>query len=145
MKLEIVRHGEVIRSGESKDPGRPEVELDFTVPAGHGCWLAARAQAGDGTTAHTTPVYVIREGLRFWKYDGLDPLFERRKAHLAEIEQLVADARRDDAAGKLENNRYRKQLALEGDLLIERVTRARALYADLERVAKAERAKRAVP
>jgi hypothetical protein len=145
VKLEIVRHGEVIRSAESREPQRPEVELDFNVPAGHGCWLAARAQAGDGTSAHTTPVYVIRDGMRFWKFNGLDALFERRKANLAEIEQIVADARRDDAEGKLENNRYRKQLALQGDLLLQRVAQARQLYKDLERVADAERAQRAAP
>ena len=72
-------------------------------------------------------------------------LFERRKANLAEIEQIVADARRDDAQGKLENNRYRKQLAVQGDLLLQRVAQARQLYANLEQVAKAERAQRAVP
>ena len=66
-------------------------------------------------------------------------------ASLAEIEQFVADARRDDAEGKLEHDRYRKQLALQGDLLLERVALARKLYEDLERVAKAERAQRAAP
>jgi hypothetical protein len=145
VKLEIVRHGEIIRSAQSSNSQRPEVALDFRVPAGHGCWIAARAQAGDGTSAHTTPVYVIRDGLRFWKYDGLDALFERRRANLAEIEQIVADARRDDAEGKLENNRYRKQLALQGELLLQRVTQARQLYEHLESTARAERAPRALP
>jgi hypothetical protein len=142
VKLEIVRHGEVIRTAQSSDPLRPEVQLDFTVDAGNGCWLAARARAGDGTSAHTTPVYVVREGLRFWKFDGLDGLFEKRKASLAEIEQIVTDARRDNAEGKLENNRYRKQLALQGDLLLERVAQARKLYDDLQQIAVAERALR---
>ena len=36
VKLEIMRHGNIIRSAESQDPKRPEVQLDFTVPAGHG-------------------------------------------------------------------------------------------------------------
>ena len=142
VKLEIVRHGEVIRSGESVDPQRPETRLDFTMDAGNGCWLAARARAGDGTSAHTTPVYVVREGLRFWKFDGLDALFEKRRASLAEIEQIVAAARRDNADGKLENDRYRKQLALQGDLLLERVAQARKLYDDLQRVAETERSVR---
>jgi hypothetical protein len=142
LKLEIVRHGEVIRSGESRNPHRPEVELDFSLPAGHGCWLAARAQAGDGTSAHTTPVYVTRGGLRFWKYDGLEALFERRKANLAEIEQIVTDARQADSQGKLENDRYRKQLARQGDLLLQRVALARKLYQNLQQIAEAERALR---
>ncbi len=142
VKLEIVRHGEVIRSAESTDPGRAEAQIDFTVDAGLGCWLAARARAGDGTSAHTTPVYVVREGLRFWRFDGLEALFEKRKASLAEIEQIVAEARRDNAEGKLESNRYRKQLALQGELLLQRVAQARQLYEDLGRVAVAERAAR---
>jgi len=137
--LEIVRHGQVLRSAQSTDPTRPEVALELTVPADSGCWLAARARAGDGTSAHTTPVYVVREGLRFWKFDGLEDLIAKRLASLAQIEQLVAEARRDEAAGKLEHNRYRKQLARQGDALLERVGAARALYAELQRVAESER------
>lgn len=139
VNLEIVRHGEVIRTAESSDATRPEAELDFTVDAGFGCWIAARARTGDGTSAHTTPVYVVREGLRFWKMAGLEQLFAKRQASLDQIEQLVADARRLDAEGRLENDRYRKQLALQGDLLLERVTQARSLYAELKRIAEAER------
>ncbi|MCW5553999.1 MAG: CehA/McbA family metallohydrolase [Verrucomicrobiae bacterium] len=139
VKLEIVRHGEVIRAAESGDATKPEVELDFTVDAGFGCWIAARARGGDGTSAHTTPVYVVREGLRFWKMDGLDELFARRQNSLEQIEQLVADARRFNTAGKLENDRYRKQLALQGGLLLQRVAQARLLYEELKRTAEAER------
>jgi len=139
VKLEIIRHGEVIRFAESADPKRPEAQLDFTVDGGRGCWIAARARAGDGTTAHTTPVYVIRDGLRFWKYDGLDELFAKRLASLGQIEEIVAEARRLDAEGKLENDRYRKQLAKQGDALLERVVLARGLYEQLKRVAEAER------
>ena len=112
------------------------------MDAGHGCWLAARARGGEGTSAHTTPVYVVREGLRFWKFDGLDVLFEKRLASLAQIEQIVADAKQLDADGKLEKDRYRKQLALQGDALLQRVAQARKLYEDLKRVAEAERRKR---
>ena len=145
VRLEIVRHGEVIRSAESDNPERPEVVLDFTVDSGYGCWLAARARAVDGTSAHTTPVYVVREGLRFWKFDELEPLLEKRESSLGQIEQIVAEARRDNAEGKLEQDRCRKQLALQGDLLLDRVAQARKLYQDLHRVADAERAGRGVP
>ena len=139
VRLEIVRHGQVIRSVESADPKRPEVQLEFTVDGGEGCWIAARARAGDGTSAHTTPVYVIREGLRFWKFDGLDELIAKRLASLGQVEAIVAEARRLDAEGKLESDRYRKQLARQGDALLERVALARDLYEKLRRVADAER------
>jgi len=142
VKLEIVRHGEVIRAAESQDPKHPEIDLDFTLDAGNGCWIAARARGGEGTSAHTTPVYVVREGLRFWKFDGLEELMAKRLDSLAQIEQIVAEARQLDAEGKLEKDRYRKQLALQGDALLERVKQARNLYADLKRTAEAERGRR---
>ena len=69
-------------------------------------------------------------------------MFEKRLASLAEIEQIFADARRDNTEGKLENNRYRKQLALQGDALLERVSMARSLYEDLKRLAETERGPR---
>jgi hypothetical protein len=139
MKLEIVRHGQVIRSAESEDPKHPEVRIEFMVDGGQGCWIAARARAGDGTSAHTTPVYVIREGLRFWKYDGLEELIAKRLASLGQVEEIVAEARRLDAEGKLESDRYRIQLARQGDALLERVALARNLYQELKRVAEVER------
>ena len=142
VSLEIVRHGEVLRSADSTDAKHPEAVVDCTVDAGHGCWIAARARAADGTTAHTTPVYVVHEGLRFWKFESLDELIAKRLASLQEIENIIADAKRLDAAGKLGNDRYRKQLALEGDALLERVSQARATYDQLKRVAESERGQR---
>jgi hypothetical protein len=139
LKLEIVRHGEVIRAIESTKPESPEAVLDFRVDAGDGCWLAARARAGDGTSAHTTPVYVQREGLRFWDYDGVDALLAKREESLRQIEGLIQEARRLDAEGRLETDRYRKLLAKQGDALLERVALARGIYAELRRTAEAER------
>jgi hypothetical protein len=138
VKLEIVRHGEIIRSAESQDDNQPEARLDFRVDAGYGCWIAARAWARDGTSAHTTPVYVVRKGLRFWKYDGVNELIEKRLASLGEIEERITEACRLDAQGRLESDRHRKELARQGALLLERVASVRKLYADLKRVAAAE-------
>ena len=143
VKLEIVRHGEVTHSGESTDAKHPEAVIDCTVDAGDGCWIAARARAADGTTAHTTPVYVVREGLRFWKFESVEELIAKRLASLGEIEKMIADARRLDAEGKLANDRYRKQLAQQGDALEQRVSAARALYDELRRGAESERGRRA--
>jgi len=84
----------------------------------------------------------VRDGLRFWKYDDLDELIAKRLSSLDEIERIVTQAKELDAQGKLENDRYRKQLELEGDLLLERVAQARKLYAHLKDVAEAERAVR---
>lgn len=142
MKLEIVRLGEVIRSAESAEARSPEAKLDFTVDAGNGFWIAARARAGDGTSAHTTPVYVRREGLRFWKYDGLEELLAKREQSLQQIEGLIAEARQLDGEGRLKTDRYRKLLARQGDALLERVDLAREIYAGLKQTAEAERKQR---
>jgi hypothetical protein len=143
MKLEVVRLGEVLRAAESAGMKSPEAKLDFTLDAGDGFWIAARARAGDGTSAHTTPVYVRREGLRFWKYGGLEELLGKREESLRQIEGLIAEAKRLDAEGKLEADRYRKLLARQGDALLERVALARRIYADLRQTAEAERGRRA--
>lgn len=66
----------------------------------------------------------------------------KQLASLPEIEQIVAEARRQDAEGKLETSRYRKQLARLSDAVMERVTQARNRYADLLRIAEAERGRR---
>jgi hypothetical protein len=142
VRLEVIRHGAVIRAADSTDPQKTEATLDFTLDAGPGCWLAARARAGDGTSAHTTPVYIVREGLRFWKFDGVEDLLAKRLASLVEVEQMVGEARRLDAQGQLESDRARKQLALQGDAILERVALARQLYADLKHTAEAERDRR---
>jgi hypothetical protein len=139
VKLEIVRLGEVIQSAESSENKSPEAKLDFTLNAGMGFWIAARARAADGTSAHTTPVYVRREGLRFWKYDGLGELLAKREESLRQIESIIAEAKRLDSEGKLEKDRYRKLLATQGDALLERVALARTMYADLRRTAETER------
>ena len=58
---------------------------------------------------------------------------------LVEIEKIISEARNLDAQGKLEADRNRKELARQGDLLLQRVASARELYAGLKRVAEAER------
>jgi len=137
--LEVVSHGEVMHTAQSTDPSRPEASLDFTVEAGHGRWIAARAQSGDGTSAHTTPVYVVREGFRFWKFEELETLLADRNESLRQIEQIVAETRELDTEGRLTGDRYRQQLVFQGDALLERVRLARGIYQDLRQIADQER------
>jgi hypothetical protein len=143
VKLEIVRHGEVIRHVEDAEKNKKELTLEFDVDAGDGFWIAARAWAADGRKAHTTPVYVVREGLRFWKYDAVDALIAKRLTSLDEVEKLVADARQRDKAGTVEGDRTIKQLALQGPELLKRVEAARKIYAELRETAAKERPLRA--
>jgi hypothetical protein len=138
-KLEIVRHGEVIRSADSSDPKNKELFVDFELDAGNGFWIAARVLANDGSAAHTTPVYVVREGLRFWKFDDLDSLLGKRLTSLDEVDQIVTDATKRNEAGALDADRTKQELALQGPELLKRVAAARQIYADLKQTAERER------
>jgi hypothetical protein len=138
-KLEVVVLGDVIKHAESSDPNQPSLDLEFTVPGGAGFWIAARAEGADGSRAHTTPVYVVREGLRFWKYDAVKELIAKRLASLAEIEEIVADAQARDQRGEIADNRTKKLLAQQGPELLKRVADARAIYEHLKQIAEQER------
>ena len=138
-KLEVVLHGEVVQSAESTDLKNAELTLDFEQPTGDGFWIAARTTANDGTSAHTTPVYVVKNGLRFWKYDAVESLIAKRRKSLEEVEGLVTDAKEKIASGKVGGDRRYQQLVTQGPALLERVAEASEFYDELEKTAKAER------
>lgn len=134
-KLEVIQHGEIARDAASES-GAEALEIDVTLDAGYGTWIAARAFTVNGAAAHTTPVYVERAPLRFWKHAAVPNLVVTRLAQLDEIEQVVHDARiavDDDAA-----DRTKRLLAQQSDALMERVHAARELYRTLLKTAEDE-------
>jgi hypothetical protein len=131
-RLEIVKFGEVIASREATEEGQTRLTLEATIPAEDGFWLAARCQGADGTAAHTSPIWVVRPGLRPWKYDELEQLFERRAAALAEVEQLY-EARK---------HRPQDPWVQQWPEIRKRVEAARAEYARLRDLARKEAALR---
>ena len=141
--LEVVSQGEVLRRVVPFAATGSELALDFTVPSGHGLWIAARARCNDGSEAHTTPVYVIRKPLRFWKHANVQDLVRKRLDSLSEVEQMVATARDLDRAKKIDYHRSWKQVAIQSADLLSRVAAARRFYEDLLRSAEQERAIRA--
>ncbi len=141
-RLDVVVQGEVVRSASPRDVGITELSLDFTLPAQNGFWVAASAEGEDGSAAHTTPVYVVRSSLRFWKHEEVDELIGKRMESLADIERLVRTARQLDRQGSIEYHRPWKQLALQSAALLDRVEAARRFYEGLEQTAREERALR---
>jgi len=77
---------------------------------------------------------VVREPLRFWKFDSVEELIARRLANLVEVEQIVAEAYEANRQGDIETNRPIHQLALQGPELLKRVDAAKAVYEDLRRI-----------
>ncbi|MCC6489282.1 MAG: CehA/McbA family metallohydrolase [Candidatus Hydrogenedentes bacterium] len=142
-KLDIIIHGASVKTAESADTNRDALEVDFEIPAGNGFWIAARAEGNDGSRAHTTPIYVVREGLRFWKYEGIRDLIAKRETSLAEIEKIVAEAVAGrNAMGQEDSTRTVQQLALQGPELLKRVEEAKAIYTELRATADREAALR---
>ncbi|GMU20564.1 MAG: hypothetical protein AMXMBFR13_06610 [Phycisphaerae bacterium] len=146
IKLEIVQHGEVIREAKSQGDSN-EAAVEFEIEAGNGSWVAARAEGGEGTRAHTTPIYIIREGLRFWRYDKVEELIAKRMESLQQVENIIKEAREAVAKGGVHTkeageDRAVRQLAIQGDDLMRRVEAARKLFAELRETANKEASKR---
>jgi hypothetical protein len=142
-KLNIIVHGAPIVTITPDKDGQQSLEADFSMPAGNGFWIAAQAEGRDGTRAHTTPVYVVKNGLRFWKYDSVPELIAKREASLAEIEHIVAEAqagRNND--GEADSDRPVTELAKQGPELLKRVDDAKRIYAELRATMEREAALR---
>jgi hypothetical protein len=86
--LEIIGHGRTLGRSPAANAARMRLEID--VPLEHGMWIAARAEAGPGQVAHTTPVYVTVGGGGFHNPDTLAANKETVEGYLKEIEQDLA-------------------------------------------------------
>jgi hypothetical protein len=76
--LELISHGQVIRSVESHNPDHEELKLDFSIKADASQWIAARVTAHNGALVHTSPVYVLVDGKSFRNQKALPQLVEHR-------------------------------------------------------------------
>ena len=142
-KLEIIVHGVPVKTVISDQTNQASLETDFTIPPDNGFWIAARAEGRDGTRAHTTPVYVVRKGFRFWKYDNVSEFITKREASLAEVEHIVAEAQAGrNSKGEVDINRPVTELAQQGPALLKRVEDAKKIYSELRTIAEHEAAAR---
>jgi hypothetical protein len=122
-RLEIVAHGQVIATAKPDDPagsaGRLDIDLEW--PAERGMWIAARAHAGPGQAAHTTPVYVSVDGSGFYNPETALGLLDLNEQYLDELEAEIAQPNQTTYAHAW---RYREGLE-------ERIAETRAVIARL--------------
>jgi hypothetical protein len=104
--LEIVGHGKMLARAPSGSSTHLAVNLD--LPAEHGIWIAARADAGIGQVAHTTPVYVTVNGDGFHNPGTAAQRLKTAEAYLVELEQELA--RGPSPALDSQASRHRAQL-----------------------------------
>jgi hypothetical protein len=145
-RISLVRNSTVIHEVTSDDPALGVLELETEVPAGFGGWLTVEATGHDGTRGSTSPVYVVREGFRTWNYARVPELLDARKITLDEIEELIDENKRKQAAGELSPyDNWNGFFAEQGEPLRERLELVRGLYEELRADYEREKALRSAP
>jgi hypothetical protein len=166
VELELIRFGEVIAAataeaippelsreigertagtvacptGALEREGRCALELDLEVNPEEGFWIAARARGRDGSVAHTTPVYVRREGFRPWDAAKVPGLILDRRKTLASIEGILANLRSQQRMGMIGSSDFSsKRILQSATSVLETVAVVRDIYDGLEETLDAER------
>jgi len=143
VKLQLVRFGKVIQEATATSPDQEELELTATVAAGHGGWFAAQAVGRDHSAAHTTPVYVVRPGFRFWDTTQAGVLIQRQLHVLDEIEVALHEAQTVVQSGRQPLDYWNRWPAEQSAALRERIVTVRATYQELKHELEREQLLRA--
>ncbi len=100
--LEIVAHGEVLNKVSSDGKSGQQLAIELQLPAERGVWIAARASAGPGYVAHTTPVYVTVDDGGFHNPKTLERNLQLSESDMRELEQEL-----EDPGDRLDNEAWR--------------------------------------
>ncbi|KAA5538692.1 hypothetical protein FYK55_26625 [Roseiconus nitratireducens] len=138
--LRLIKLGETVAEVSSEDALQTELSVELTVDSRHGFWIAAHATGHDGSEAHTTPVYVTREGFRHWNVTQVPQLIEKQLRTLDEIEAEVGKAKR--LAEQSELDYWSRRTADQSDQVLEDVSAAREFYQRLKTQWSAESQRR---
>ncbi len=138
-RLMIFSHGKIIKEISSDNPAQESLELDFDFDVEYGTWIAACAFGHDGSRAHTTPVYVVREGYRFWDIKQVPELIAKCYATLDSLEKSILEHKKSKADGTLNPlNHYGKGIANQADEVLVSIKKVRTKYKELEEIYQKE-------
>ncbi|MAT69430.1 MAG: hypothetical protein CMJ58_07875 [Planctomycetaceae bacterium] len=126
----------VVQRAESADQAK--IEMDVEVPVDFGGWLAVHAIGRDGSEAHSTPIYVVREGFRHWNHERAPQIIQKQLAAIDDAASALAESERLVAQGGNPLDAWNRLNARQADAVRERLRDARAAYAALADVARAE-------
>lgn len=131
--VEVIAHGETIKSVTNNDPSQGSVAIEYELDVEYGTWIALKVTGHDGSVAHTTPVYVEREGFRFWNTDRVPQLIAARYATLdgmqAQVEQTQLAFSRNELSPI---DHYGRNMVKGAGELLESIERVRQWYQKLE-------------
>ena len=109
------------------------IELAMELPADTVGWVAARTYGANGSAAHTTPIYITRDGKPYWNPARAPKIIQRQLAVLDEIEAVVDDAvlaQREQRLAPLDF--WSLRIAKGADKLRALTDQSRALYSALQ-------------
>jgi hypothetical protein len=132
VRLRLIRFGKVIHEASATRPDQDALEFTIDVEPGQGCWLALHAAGRDASEAHTTPIYVTRDGRRFWDTAQAGTLLDRQMVVMDEIEREIRVSEELIRSGSRPLDHYNRRIAEQAEPLRERIRNARAFYADLK-------------
>jgi hypothetical protein len=142
-EIQIVRFAEVIKSVKSDDPQQTELNLGCSVDSDDGFWIAAKVISYNGAQAHTTPIYVVRDGYRFWNVERAQQVINRCYGVLDEMEyelkHIINQHEKDQFP---QSNLYGPMTAKMAPQAIKKIQQVRIMYEGLERDLIEERKRR---
>jgi len=129
----VIALGETVKEVINDDPSQGRVEIDCELDVEYGTWIAVKVVGHDGSAAHTTPVYVTREGFRFWNMERVPELISNRYATLDAMQEQLVQNRDSLARGEMAPlNHFDRGIAEGADELIESIEKVRRWYQELE-------------
>ena len=89
--LEIIAHGNVLKSVSVEDPNQSANQLSIRMKfkADQGIWIAARCSAGPAQVAHTTPIYITIDDGGFYNFKTAKQNLDKCEQYLKEIEEAI--------------------------------------------------------
>lgn len=107
--------------------------LEVELPVRGGCWIAARVTGRDGSQAHTTPVYVERQGLRWWKMEAVPSLLAGCLETLQGIEDELNYFSQALKSGQIPSHDfYVNAVVAQAPMIHQHIAEARQAYQTLD-------------
>lgn len=137
--MKLVCLGETIEEIQSPDDQQESLELELFLPTGYGFWLAVLVEGWDGSEAHTTPIYVTREGFRHWNLELASKLIKKQLAVLDETESALRESEEIMISTRNALDYWNRLNAEQADEVRKRIQKTREIYQSLESQAAKER------
>ena len=142
--VQVYKHSEVIYEAKAADDATESISFEFELQPGYGAWVAVRVFGRDESQAHTTPIYLVRDGFRFWNVGRAVELIRERYSTIDEMDAELGKLEEQARQGvDREATLLWPDVVKNADALRERFDLVRGLFRKLEQTLETELPKRA--